>query len=621
MKLYNFLLFISILLASNFQTQAQELFSSSVTERSKMSSEHQKIIDDFAKIKHGKSIQMVTIGDFPSLQKKGKISFTIPGTKEKITVKAVNVVAKNLRNYHWFGHIDKQFGDVNIVCVDGKTSGYITMQDGRKYQFYDAGNNKVAFLEVDLNNLGVSSCGTSDGSESKPTQTPTKPDGGRIATGCSGGSVRILAVYTTAGYNAALQWGGVVGQANQAVNDLNSVLSASGVAKSAELVGTINGEGYFVGANQLTGNIRESCIAFQNLGNTPNSALYNLREQYSADLVVLIHDNPNYGNTWGTQRTIIGIVNTHISTLNYGKNNGYALVSGNHMTDKFTFVHEVGHLLGARHQRCSNLTTDGCDDTDAIGHGFGYSSGILGQNYNYTIMHEIVGGTKIPRFSAVGIQYENCDFGDANSDNAKQILDIGHSTVNNYFGGVFANSISKQMAGSLILLTANVSCGSAPFSHNWEISYDGFNYSPWSSGQTVGFMPSCNPSSVRLTSNSSDGGQAISYYWINGTGYCGGREGVEENTEPELNQVLLQSISPNPTSGTATIEYYIPESQEVSIDLVDMRGQLVTPLLSGFHIAGQHHHAIETQPLTTGQYLIRLQSKNQQQTLKMIVSH
>jgi hypothetical protein len=35
----------------------------------------------------------------------------------------------------------------------------------------------------------------------------------------------------------------------------------------------------------------------------------------------------------------------------------------------------------------------------------------------------------------------------------------------------------------------------------------------------------------------------------------------------------------------------------------------------------QHHHTIETQQLTAGQYLIRLQSKDQQQTLKMIVSH
>jgi hypothetical protein len=617
MKAYIYSFLITVLFFGFIgASQAQELFSSSVTERSKMSTEHQKIIDDFAKIKYGKSIQMVTMGDFPSLQKKGKISFTIPGTKEKITVKAVNVVAKSLKNYHWFGELEGQTGNVNIVCVDGKTSGYISLDKDRKYEFCDAGNNKFALMEVDLSKLGVSSCGIASKAELPP---PTKPGGGRIATSCSSGPVRILVVYTADGYNAALPQG-VVGKANQAVNDLNGVLSASGIAKSAELVGTINMEGFFVGANQLTDDIGTSSLVFQNFGNMPNSTLYNLREQYSADLVVLIHDNPTYGDAWAIQRTIVG-VSPHITDLNYGKNNGYALVSGKHITNKFTFVHEIGHLFGARHQTCSQFPTDGCDNTNATGHGYGYTSGIVGQNYNYTIMHEIVPGRKIPRFSAVGIQYENCNFGDSNNDNAKQILDVGHSTVNNYFGGTFANSISRQMAGSLILLTANVSCGADPYSHNWEISYDGFNYSPWSSGQTVGFMASCNPISVRLTSNSSDGGQAISYYWIAGTGYCGGREGVDESTEPELNQVLLQSIAPNPTSGIAIIQYYIPESQEVSVDLVDMRGQLVKPLLLGFHIMGQHQHTIETQQLTAGQYLIRLQSKDQQQTLKMIVTH
>jgi hypothetical protein len=71
----------------------------------------------------------------------------------------------------------------------------------------------------------------------------------------------------------------------------------------------------------------------------------------------------------------------------------------------------------------------------------------------------------------------------------------------------------------------------------------------------------------------------------------------------------------------AKSQYYIPESQEVSVDLVDMRGQLVKPIVSGFHIAGQHQNIIETHQLMAGQYLIRLQSKSPQQILKMIVSH
>jgi Secretion system C-terminal sorting domain len=88
-------------------------------------------------------------------------------------------------------------------------------------------------------------------------------------------------------------------------------------------------------------------------------------------------------------------------------------------------------------------------------------------------------------------------------------------------------------------------------------------------------------------------------------------------------RLLIQEIFiiPMKNLDRFTAKYYIPESQEVSVDLVDMRGQLVKPLLSGFHIAGQHQHTIETQQITGGQYLIRLQSKDQQQSLKMIVSH
>jgi 1,4-alpha-glucan branching enzyme len=75
------------------------------------------------------------------------------------------------------------------------------------------------------------------------------------------------------------------------------------------------------------------------------------------------------------------------------------------------------------------------------------------------------------------------------------------------------------------------------------------------------------------------------------------------------------SVYPNPVQQTATVKYDLPESGQVSIQLLNMQGQVVASRNMGFQLKGVqffelNRHNIGTAPLKAGQYVLQVRVNN-----------
>ncbi|MDP9229206.1 MAG: T9SS type A sorting domain-containing protein, partial [Bacteroidota bacterium] len=83
---------------------------------------------------------------------------------------------------------------------------------------------------------------------------------------------------------------------------------------------------------------------------------------------------------------------------------------------------------------------------------------------------------------------------------------------------------------------------------------------------------------------------------------------------------LLVNVYPNPVQNNSIIEMYIPENGKVKVDLWNAVGQRVTTIYSGFLTKGKHQLSFDeaARNLPNGNYMMRVQSKNKNNTLKLL---
>jgi len=68
----------------------------------------------------------------------------------------------------------------------------------------------------------------------------------------------------------------------------------------------------------------------------------------------------------------------------------------------------------------------------------------------------------------------------------------------------------------------------------------------------------------------------------------------------------IQSISPNPMTGSATITYSTVEEANVRIEIIDGLGRSVVCVVNTLLQPGVYHAAIDTRMLPNGMYAVRM---------------
>lgn len=76
---------------------------------------------------------------------------------------------------------------------------------------------------------------------------------------------------------------------------------------------------------------------------------------------------------------------------------------------------------------------------------------------------------------------------------------------------------------------------------------------------------------------------------------------------------------PNPFNPRTIIEFYLPQSGAVKIEIFDIQGKPVTVIVDGFLEAGTHNAEIKADKLTSGIYFYRLSAGQKVATKKMVV--
>lgn len=110
-------------------------------------------------------------------------------------------------------------------------------------------------------------------------------------------------------------------------------------------------------------------------------------------------------------------------------------------------------------------------------------------------------------------------------------------------------------------------------------------------------------------SSTSVAGNNTKYY------YFGTAIGINE----ESNSNSSLSVTPNPISEKADIAYEIKEEGFVSIQLFDVKGQLVKTILNENQSKGKHNVTLDKTGIAAGNYILNINSNNSKETKKLIV--
>ena len=90
------------------------------------------------------------------------------------------------------------------------------------------------------------------------------------------------------------------------------------------------------------------------------------------------------------------------------------------------------------------------------------------------------------------------------------------------------------------------------------------------------------------------------------------------NNNSLRSESLYQNI-PNPCNSTTAIQFTLPSSDQVSLDLFDVNGKPVQQIIKGILQEGDHQVVINTASLTAGVYYYTLQTSAGKLTRKMVV--
>jgi hypothetical protein len=124
--LYAYSSLLAMLISFSSSAQETEFITVVDSKKIKMS---KSLIDYELKTKANEMISKldyVKIGSLAKVQKKGILSFSIPGQSKKVTATATFVEYFSESKYKWYGKTDNGLGDVIVLCDSGKISAHIS---------------------------------------------------------------------------------------------------------------------------------------------------------------------------------------------------------------------------------------------------------------------------------------------------------------------------------------------------------------------------------------------------------------------------------------------------------------------------------------------------------------
>lgn len=563
-----------------------------------------------------------------SISSDGSLSFVLPGSKQTFTARANEVEAISEDTYTWMGKFDEDMGSIIVVSDEGKIRAHINVLD-EIYEIFSVDKDLHVLMKVKDHNNPNQKCGHdvygNDVQSNEKDVSGTdgiddlKNSNSRIVP-CPE-TIRVLALTTPRARNTDPNLNQTI---NLAISQFNQVRSNSQVSAQASL--TLAGitaidfvENRFNIENDLDALIADPDIQ-------------GLRNDADADIVVIFTDVDYIVDNFN----IYGIAGPR--TLMLDPDSAYAIVEIPQATTIYTATHEIGHLFGARHNRCYTFP-DGyypCDPTQpyTFNHGHRWSYGTwIWTTRRHSIMHTIQADHTVqPYFSNPNLSDHGKPMGTTTfENNARWISEHANQVSQFRLGGVamtayFEGPYELYQYNPYGVWEAVVRCGDAPYTYQWRTSQDGFNFGGVSgTGETFGHY-SFQSFYLRLTVTSNDGQQSTytQYIYFNSGGYRLATEAQDDINliSDESNEILLSlgDAYPNPSSDKINLPFTVNIKQPVKIELLDINGKTVLTLADHEFERGFHELYINISRLNSGLYMYKMTCTDFSSSKKILIN-
>lgn len=325
-----------------------------------------------------------------------------------------------------------------------------------------------------------------------------------------------------------------------------------------------------------------------------------LRNTYAADIVVMVRSEATNA-AMGFYGVALGVP---VDPYALNANNGFAIVSTEYMIGgRFTFAHEIGHIMGARH--------DNHIASPAYAKGYVYTTS---GTTNRTIMAVGCGtvpgtGCRIQYFSNPNLVVGGYTIGTvAGNDNARRINETAPSYLN--FRTTSANLLIPAETYDNEILARHIATQTISTNNNAVIAQSGSRAS-MRAGNSVtllpGFAANYGSSFIAYVGNCTS---APLFRGSSGSNVAAG----EEADRQEL------SVYPIPANSMVHASMKLEQNGNADLTLTDVTGKVVW----SNHVAGQKDRLLETidtRALTNGVYHLSVSTGKRTVTEKVIVLH
>ncbi|MGV3604528.1 MAG: T9SS type A sorting domain-containing protein [Dyadobacter fermentans] len=555
----------------------------------------------------------ITLNALATSQKDGVLLLHIPDGPV-ITATASHVEYESANEYEWIGKTDDERGTVIVISKAGRVCAHMSTPAG-VYEIFPAPSGLYCLQVFDPEKAWNVGCAT--------TSSTAKPDNGRMAASepvtkqentnakmqpCQALTYpRVLVLYTPKALALVGNLNTITDHVNLSISQFNSCIYNSGITSAAVLV--------LAGIAPLNNFIETESVTFDLNTLVGNATAQSLRNQYQADLVVLLTDSYYQGgDTRGKSQTVVLV-----------DSESYSIVELWCATSHKTFAHEVGHLYGCRHE----------DDNTALpSYAKAYKIKVLGFTADRTIM---VGNgissdhakSRLLNFSNPNVHVSGRATGTNDENNARRINE-SHPVV-----GAFrpdpATPLNAYVDGPTWVSSPGgknyelyYSCGSAPYTFSWQYSYDGINYTLSNITSEVFTWYFYQNQTIYLKGTVTANAQsATAYITVTAQMPPNPYKVAAENNDtltraPEFSAL---TATPNPADDQINVSYTLPSDTEVQIELLDTSGKVIE-VINGDgarHHKGKHSIKIDSQSLSNGTYVIRLTTAEGVRNCRVII--
>ena len=568
------------------------------------------------------SVNMVQVANFATFQSNGKVTINLPGYP-LLTAYANNIQAPGASlssDFWWEGNFTKD------TVINGDTirvgDGYFSLYykggqyfGGIKppfsndlYELVSFATGKNAIIKFNKAVMNTSTeCGNTN---HDPIPTPPQ----RTTGAPCNTKVRVLIVYTQLSEN---QVPNIQNTINRAMGDLNGTINNC-------MNGGGNSKCYFelAGSYKLTNFTQAATSEATKYLVAQDPIVRQKQDEMAADIIVYLasgsfSDLNSYGNSFIYDvANPIAVVRVDVANANY------------------TFAHEVGHVMGGRHQQ-SSIDTRNPDDTPGEPHGYHFKRNVVFGKKDYgDIMHVLKDWDRSHIYSTPNIYIWSHAIGVAGTnDVTKTILEnvCAVSEIRPDEAIYFTAEVTAQTLadiGATVPMHCTPINGMAPYTYQWKISTDGNIWTtlPSTTEDASFVMPNAHKVYVlcyvtdvnsRVTAGTD---KVTGKLYVSYDPYSG-QDAHTIAFKLPANEISDMKLFPNPATNQVGVVISIPEKEAKeahTLIITDVVGKTVysSSLANGTSISLQ----IDLARFASGSYFVKLLSSSETQTKKLTIT-